>query len=172
MFCPSCGKNINDGASFCKFCGANLVATQSQLAAESRTTPEPKEKKDFFERDKVKSTDTPDETRVKKQWNNFLKIFWLLFVLKLITHSAETTQDESVAAAFFILQFPVILGMVILMGYYSYKFTGKKVQWLSGLLGLLWIAIIGIFIGFWHVQRLKNQKLGIKNKMKSFQLSK
>jgi len=58
------------------------------------------------------------------------------------------------------------------MGYYSYKFSGKKSYWLFGLLGLLWLAIIGIFLGFFQVQRLKNIKLGMDDKCKSFKLSK
>lgn len=160
--CKFCAEEINEEATKCKFCGEwisqNVKSNDNESKAEM-----PIKKRDFLERDTIKNSDTLDIIKVKQQWNNFVKIFWLLFVIKLISKGAETAQDESIALIFFTLQFPAIIGMVLLMGYYSYKFSGKKSHWLFGLLGLLWFAIIGIFIGFWQVQRLKNIKLKAKS---------
>jgi len=120
----------------------------------------------------IQDTDNTDNIRVKKQWDNFVKLFWLLFIIKLISKGGDTAQDESVVQIFLFLQLIAVVGMVILMGYFSYKFSGKKSYWLFGLLGFLWIATIGIFLGFFQVQRLKDKRLGIKTSMKSFRLSK
>lgn len=124
------------------------------------------------ENNQQNNSDAADIAEVKKQWSNFIKLFWLFFFIKLISKGTETIQDQDMAMIMFVLQFPAILGMVILMGYYSYKFSGKKLYWLFGLLGLLWFAVIGIFLGFFQVQRLKNIKLGMEDKCKSFKLTK
>lgn len=115
-------------------------------------------------------TDNAGNTQVKKQWDNFSQLFWLLFVFKLISKGAETVQDEFIVLVLFSLEFIAIIGMVILMGYYGYKFSGKRLGWFYGIFGILWFGIIGIFVGYSLIRWLRNKRLGIKEK--SFHLYK
>lgn len=40
MFCPQCGKELNDGAAFCPYCGAQMpVSAQTQAGAPSTPVP-------------------------------------------------------------------------------------------------------------------------------------
>lgn len=129
-------------------------------------------KSSFFGNESILDSDTEEVKIVKRRWNNFIKIFWLIFFLKILLKGGEGTEDESTAGVIILFQLISIGAMVITMGYYSYRLSGKKSYWLYGLLGLIWIAIIGIFIGYWQVQRIRDEKLGRKTKVKSFQLSK
>lgn len=41
MFCPACGKSIEDDARFCRFCGAAQGSTASAAGASTSSTPLP-----------------------------------------------------------------------------------------------------------------------------------
>lgn len=118
-----------------------------------------KKNRDFLGRDLINKFDSEKIIEIKKQWNKFIEIFWVLFLLKIISKGNGAIEDQNMAILLSASQFLVIILMVILMGYYSYKFSGKKSYWLCGLFGLFWFLIVGIFIGFWQVMRLKNQKI-------------
>ena len=119
----------------------------------------PKKNRNFFGQDSIDELDSEEIIKIKKQWNNFVNVFWLLFLIKLISKGSNAIENEIIYTLLYFSQFLVMIGMVILMGYYSYKFSGKKLYWLCGLLGLFWFLMVGIFIGFWQVMRLKNQKI-------------
>lgn len=96
-------------------------------------------------------------------WKQFKWIFWILFSLKLISKVGieaivtEHTIDISILPIFSVMQLVAVMGMVIAMGYYAYKLSGKKVYILTGLGGLIWVAVIGIFLGFFVVKTLKDK---------------
>lgn len=128
--------------------------------------------RNFFGSEQMLDSEAEEVKRVKKDWNNFIKIFWWIFFLKIIAKGGGSVDDVDIASVLALFELVAIGAMVITMGYYSYKFSGKKSYWLFGLLGFLWVAIIGIFLGYWQVQRIKDEKLGKKAATKSFRLAK
>lgn len=129
-------------------------------------------KRSFFGSETLLESDTDEVKEVKQGWNNFTKIFWCIFFLKIVSKGGGSVEDADIAGILALFELVAIGAMVITMGYYSYKFSGKKSYWLFGLLGFLWFAIIGIFLGYWQVQRIRDEQLGRKGATKSFQLSK
>lgn len=99
-------------------------------------------------------------TKIKKYWKDFLLVFWALFILKYVLKEAQTNAtDANAQIGFFCLQLFMALLMAILMGYTAYKISGRKKDIAIGLLGFFWFAVIGIFIGFVAVQRIKDKKI-------------
>lgn len=94
--------------------------------------------------------------QIQKIWKSFNTAFWIIFILKLVSKS-----DSLIAAYPWIVfsQFVPIIMMVCLIGYSSYKLSGRKLFWLNGLLGLFWFAVIGIFIGYYAVKRIKDYEI-------------
>jgi hypothetical protein len=105
--------------------------------------------------------------QIKKNWKQFKWIFWTLFVIKLISvgglEAAIENQSQSVGPAmiYYVMQWIAIIGMVIAMGYYSYKISGKKLYVLTGFFGLVWLATLGIFAGFFIVMLNRDKQLKI-----------
>lgn len=116
-------------------------------------------KKSFLGRDIISSDDSKEIFAIKKSWNNFVNIFWIIFLVKLLSKASASVESMDLAIILFALQILAIIMMVILMGYYSYKFSGKKSYFLFGFLGFFWFLVIGIFLGFYQVMGLKNKKL-------------
>lgn len=48
MNCPNCGKEINDTAAFCPFCGQNVETDETKQGEEKLTNPSPENKGDGF----------------------------------------------------------------------------------------------------------------------------
>lgn len=100
---------------------------------------------------------TKIKTESDRLWSQFKTIFWILFVLHLgfkYLPRAATTEDEYIAMAIaaIVLNLLVAIAMAINVGWHSYKFRGKKIHLLKGLLGFFWFATIGIFIAFFTVR--------------------
>lgn len=103
---------------------------------------------------------------IEKHWKKFRDIFCGLFALEVIAKSAvwinSQGSDITILDNPFVamgIQILPMVPMAIVMGYYSYKFTGKKVAWITGLLGFFWFGILGIFIGYYTVSKFKKNKL-------------
>ena len=104
---------------------------------------------------------SPEQKRVEKNWKNFKKIFWSLFIFKIIFTVILTSVnlEKDITIILLFLQLIPIILMAITMAIHAYKFSGKKYALLVGLLGFFWFAIIGIFIGYLAVQTIKKSKL-------------
>ncbi len=110
---------------------------------------------------KIENEKSPEQKRVEKNWKNFKKIFWSLFIFKIIFTVILTSVnlEKDITIILLFLQLIPIILMAITMAIYAYKFSGKKYALLVGLLGFFWFAIIGIFIGYLAVQTIKKSKL-------------
>lgn len=120
-------------------------------------------KKEFLGRELINNNDAEETIKIKKQWNSFVNTFWLIFLLKLLS-KGNSFDNEHFALILFVSQFLAIICMVVLMGYYSYKFSGRKIYCLFGLFGFFWFLILGIFIGFFQVKNLKDKRIKSVNK--------
>jgi hypothetical protein len=118
-----------------------------------------------------KTTDqTKSQQQIKNHWENFIKFFWPIFILKTILKLFTYAEISKTAYSIFVFaQFIPVLLMVYLMAYYTYKITKKKPFLLTGLLGFFWFGIIGIFVGFFLIKRIKDVELGKLNPTKSSQ---
>jgi len=146
MFCKNCGKEMIQENLICQNCGFN------------------------------------QDGDISKLWKIFNRWFWIIFFTKVVFTGIARTMEKDISLSgigaignteafmVIIMQAIAILAMVILMGYFGYKFYAKKTGWLYGLFGFFWFAVIGIFLGYFAIKRLKDEKLGTKKKAKSFQL--
>ncbi|GEM_PF-4693441 len=97
-----------------------------------------------------------DADRIKKEWGNFNIAFWLIVVMKLTLGSYAGMSHNF---GIWLLQIIPVLMMVCLIGYTSYKLSGRKLFILNGLLGLFWFLVIGILIGYFAVKRIKDYEI-------------
>jgi hypothetical protein len=74
--------------------------------------------------DTQEQNDNPEIAKANEQWQNFLKLFWLFFIIKLISNGATSVENENFLLLLFAFQWIAIFGMVVLMGYYAYRFSG------------------------------------------------
>lgn len=93
---------------------------------------------------------------IKENWNNFNSAFWFIFLVHLGIKALVSNQEEF-SLIMFSLQFFPMLAMAGVMGAFAYKFSKQKTSVLYGLLGFLWIVLVGIFIGYFAVRRLRNK---------------
>lgn len=116
----------------------------------------------------IKEGDNDKAKSIKRDWNAFVSNFWAIFFIKLFSKSVAEMVIESGKANFalvaFFIQFIPLLVMVYLMGSYAYKISKRKLYILYGLFGFLWLAIIGIFLGFFAIRRVVNRELQKGNK--------
>ncbi len=121
------------------------------------------------------------DSDISKLWKMFNRWFWIIFFTKVSSTIFARAMEKDVVSGIgvvgstealmvIIFQFVAISAMILLMGYFGYKFTDKKVGWFYGIFGLFWFAVIGIFLGYFAIKRLKDEKLGIRKKAKSFKL--
>lgn len=108
----------------------------------------------FWGQAKITGDESKNLREVKESWNRFNDMFWGIFIGHIIIKAFM--MDSSSLTTFYLQLLPII-AMVILMGYFAYKFSGKRTFGLYGLLGLIWVALIGIFIGYFAVRRLRNK---------------
>ena len=145
MFCKNCGEKLAEEITICQNCGFN------------------------------------QDSDITKLWKMFNRWFWIIFFTKVVSTIFARAMEKDIVSSIgavgntealivIILQSIAILAMVLLMGYFGYKFTNKKTGWLYGIFGLFWFAIIAIFLGYFVIKRLKDEKLGLKKKAKSFRL--
>ena len=100
---------------------------------------------------------------IKKDWQNFGQLFLVLafirFGVKFLVNSEFLLLTETAASVLVGLQFITTIGSGILIAYYSYKFSHKKVYLLTGLLGIMWGLLLPVLIGLLIVERLKRKAL-------------
>ncbi len=108
----------------------------------------------------MKYSEEKDSNRVieiKKNWNQFIKFFWIIFILKILTKGIVSEFDD-VLLVLLVQSIPVLL-MVFIMGYFAYKITKRKINLFAGLFGFFWFAIIGIFIGYLYLSILRSKEI-------------
>ena len=98
-----------------------------------------------------------DIQSINKYWSDFKLYFWIIFIVKVLGRGLA--EVEGMGLVILVAQIIPVLFMMYIMGYYSYKFSGKKIAWLNSLLGAFWFGIIFIFIGYYSVNRLKNNAI-------------
>lgn len=121
-----------------------------------------KENQEAEKQKKLENEKSPNQKKIEEKWTNFNKIFWLLFIFKVVIKGIfeyNNNLNEQTSIIFFVFQFIPIILMAVTMAYYAYKFSEKKSALFIGLLGFFWFAIIGIFIGYWAVERRKRARL-------------
>ena len=69
MICPKCGKEIDDGSVFCKFCGASLTENQEEkLNSENEVI----EDKVVEEKGQENVNQKEEKKEIKKQSNGYV----------------------------------------------------------------------------------------------------
>lgn len=83
MFCPNCGKEIQNDISFCPNCGHKLKVTQAQepTSNEAFNVPKQKKKKAFYQ----------------KWWFWLLAILVIFFIIGSVTGSNESSSSTTSA---------------------------------------------------------------------------
>lgn len=71
MFCPKCGKEIDDRSTFCNHCGTRIVSMSGQIV-------------------NTKPNNATPKTPFYKHW-----LFWVLFVLVIFFYGIEVTSGGS-----------------------------------------------------------------------------
>lgn len=116
----------------------------------------------------VKESDNENTRRIKDDWNTFVKAFWAIFLFKISTKGLAIVgnilaEEETLNIFPYLLlwgsQFIPVLLMVGAMGYYAFKLSKKKVYILFGVLGFIWFAFIGIFLGYIALNRIARNEL-------------
>lgn len=133
--CPICNKINDDSVKTCTNCGQEIDMD---------------EVKEVLGIAEEKPLDESD-----KMWKGFAEKFWLLFVIHIaLKYSlpfflpAENPSWPFDFIVFVGIQaIPVIL-MVVLVAWYSFKFSGKRLHMLYGALGFLWLGTISIFLAY------------------------
>jgi hypothetical protein len=101
-----------------------------------------------------------NEKEVEIVWKTFKKYFWILIFGKLLFYGLmNSSQTVEEAYVFSFLQLPFILGMVILIGRTAYLLTEKRVYWLCGILGFIWVGFFGVLGGYYLLSRLKSKAM-------------
>ncbi|MCK9439387.1 hypothetical protein M0Q39_05000 [Patescibacteria group bacterium] len=101
--------------------------------------------------------DSDKVIEIKKNWNQFVKFFWIIFVLKILTKGIVPELDD-VLLILLVQSIPVLL-MVFTMGYFAHKITKRKIGLFAGLFGFFWFAIVGIFIGYLYLSMLRSREI-------------
>lgn len=83
----------------------------------------------------------------------FLTLFSAKIVLDIL---ARLFQDYIFYVS--ILEIFLMIAMAYLMGKFAFEYGQKKIYWIFGLFGFVWIATIGIFLGYLSVLELKTEK--------------
>lgn len=110
--------------------------------------------------------------KANELWSQFKTGFWLLFflhiVLKFFIYLINSQPSPNPASAttanivILVLGLCIALGMMCLVGWTSYKLSGKKINLLYGIFGALWFGVILIFISYLVVQHEYHKAAGIK----------
>lgn len=100
---------------------------------------------------------------IKESWGTFNLFFWVLFIAKVLIAYVLLQNEQIVASQLFpillVAQILVILLMVANMGYFAYRFSGKKLYALHGLWGFLWVGVVTIFIGYLVVKHFRDKRI-------------
>ena len=99
---------------------------------------------------------------IKKGWRNFWQMLLVLAVIHFSINSnsfAKNIPSELIIPILIVSNIVIALGTGILIGYYAYRFSHKKIYVLTGLLGFGWGLIVLPLLGAAIVQGLKNQAL-------------
>lgn len=107
---------------------------------------------------KMKIQEKEETKQIKNDWNNFIQLFWIIFVIKIGGQFLLSliSRNFGLSLGLWSLQFLPVGAMVALMGFYAYKISEKKSYIVFGLLGLLWYYIFPIFIGCFVLKRITN----------------
>ena len=116
----------------------------------------------------IKEGDSDKAKSIKRDWNAFVSNFWVIFFIKIFSKSVAEmvigSGEANIALVAFFIQFIPLLTMVCLMGSYAYKISKRKLYILYGLLGFFWLAIVGIFLGFFAIRGVVNRELQKEDK--------
>jgi len=110
----------------------------------------------FFGGTEVGKNDNPERLKIKEDWNSFNLAFWIIFIFHFAVKYALQQQDD-VQLGLWSIQFIPVIFMVVTMGYYAFRFTGKRSSVIYGALGFFWFAVIGILGGYIIIRHLRNK---------------
>jgi len=114
-----------------------------------------------------------EKDKIEILWSRFKTFFWVIFGIKtLFTYGLARSEswtnyifytlnleEAHLIVINLLIQLILIISMMYVMGYYAYKISGEYKKIWKGLWGLLWFAIVSIFIGYYAVKKERDNKL-------------
>lgn len=99
------------------------------------------------------------EFGVNRNWKIFLSFFSPAYLLIIDKFSSDIPQYDLIPLIFATAYWISYIGLVFLLAYYAFKFSGKKIWLLNGISGLLSIFIFPPIIGLLIIFLLKRKKI-------------